>query len=167
MGSWRNNDGLEVRFGTTTAIPSTVGVVSDNSDVETMIVLIDTASDHFPSATGTDTMYDPARGVAIPSGSLIRACTLVTLTAFDSSGDNGTLTIGLYQEDGSTAIDADGIDAAIAQTAMDAVGETVNCDGALVNGVALTADGYLTLNNGTSAFTAGKALLTITYIVPR
>lgn len=166
MATWRNNDGLVVRFGTTTATPSTVGVVSDNDDVVTVVALIDTASDNFPSATGTDTIYDPARGVAIPQGSLVRACTLVTLEAFDSSGDNGTLTIGLLKEDG-TALDVDGIDVTIAQSAIDTVGETVACDGDLVNGVALTADGYLSLNNGTSLFTAGKALLTITYIVPR
>ena len=65
----------------------------------------------------------------IPANSFIVSATLRVLTAID--GTTPTLTIGLVEKDGTT-IDADGIDAAIAESAIDAVGETVLCDGALV-----------------------------------
>lgn len=68
--------------------------------------------------------------------------------------------------------DADGIDAAVALTAIDAIGEIVQCDGAVVNGtiaVGATANGdcYIAPSYNTAVFTAGKGLLTIEYIEPQ
>ena len=80
----------------------------------------------------------------IPAGSYITKATLVVTTAW-TSGGSGTLGIGLQNSAGS-AIDADGIDAAIAKTAL-AVNTAVACDGALVGGTATVgaADAYISL----------------------
>jgi hypothetical protein len=100
----------------------------------------------------------------IPANSVIVNADLIISTAADSAADNATLTIGLYTAAGA-AIDADGIDATIAQTAIDAQYDVVQCDGALVNGVLTTgaAAGYVGLIYGTAAFTAGAGKLVIQY----
>jgi hypothetical protein len=59
-----------------------------------------------------------------------------------------TLSIGLKQLDG-TDIDPDGIDATIAKTAIDADGDVVQCDGALVNGVVSIGAGWTAEQSGT------------------
>lgn len=100
----------------------------------------------------------------IPAGAYITRAYIIVDEAFDSSG-SATLTVGVYEQDG-TAIDADGIDAAVALTAIDADGDVVVADGALVGGTATvgTADAYIVANYGTAAFTAGSAKVVIEYI---
>lgn len=100
----------------------------------------------------------------IPAGSLIVGATLVMTTAA-TSGDSATLTIGTYNAAG-TAIDADGIDAAVALTAIDANGDVVRCDGAQASGVLgyVTADAYIGAIYGTAAFTAGAGKLIVEYV---
>lgn len=96
----------------------------------------------------------------IPANAHISRATLRVHTAF---AGGTSYNIGLEEEDGTT-IDADGIDAAIALTAIDAVGETVLCDGALVANTAGigTAAGQVVIA-ATGTFTAGKASLEIEY----
>lgn len=107
--------------------------------------------------------YDdlPAEGLdeailRIPANARIKEATLTVLTAF---AGGTSYNIGLYEEDG-TVIDADGIDAAVATAAIDAVGETVVCDGALVGstvGIGTAAGSVRVAATGT--YTAGKARL--------
>ena len=64
------------------------------------------------------------------------------------------------------------VDAAIAKTALDAIGASVGCDGALVGGVttagaASTSDVHVTFAYGTAAMTAGAGVLTLRYIEPQ
>ena len=61
-------------------------------------------------------------------------------------------------------IDADGIDAAVAAAAMSSVGETVLCDGALVQATAGigSAAGQLVVA-ATGTYTAGEARVIIKY----
>ncbi len=97
----------------------------------------------------------------IPANAFIVSATLRVIEAID--GTTPTLTIGLVEKDGTT-IDADGIDAAIAEAAIDAVGETVLCDGALVAklvGIG-AAPGQLVVTTG-GTVTAGKFSLEIEY----
>lgn len=100
----------------------------------------------------------------IPANSVIINADLIIETAADSAADNATLTIGLYTAAGA-AIDADGIDATIAQSAIDAQYDVVQCDGDLVNGVLTTGAnaGYIGMIYGTAAFTAGAAKLVVQY----
>ena len=98
----------------------------------------------------------------IPANAFIVRATLRTLTAF---AGGTSYNIGLYESD-STVIDADGIDAAVALTAMDAVGETVICDGALVAATAgIGANAGQVVIAATGTYTAGHASLEVEYIV--
>ena len=96
----------------------------------------------------------------IPINARIISATLRVITAF---AGGTSYNIGLYEEDG-TVIDADGIDAAVALTDINAIGETVACDGALVANTAGigTAAGSVRIA-ATGTFTAGKASLKIEY----
>lgn len=97
----------------------------------------------------------------IPANSFIVSATLRVIEALD--GTTPTLTLGLVEKDG-TAIDADGIDVAIAESAIDAVGETVLCDGALVGklvGIGVERGQLVVTTGGT--VTAGKFSLEIEY----
>jgi hypothetical protein len=106
---------------------------------------------------------DPMAPV-IPARSLIINADLI-MTTGATSGGAATLTIGTYNAAG-TAIDADGIDAAIAITAIDVAGDVVQNDGAQVNGLLTVgaADAYVGMTYGTAAYTAGRAKLVIQYI---
>ena len=106
---------------------------------------------------------DPLEAM-IPAGAIIVNADLVITTAA-TSGGSATLTIGTYNAAG-TAVDADGIDAAIALTAIDADGDVVQCDGAQVSGVVTvgSAPVYIGALYGTAAFTAGEATLIVEYI---
>ena len=118
-----------------------------------MAYTIDTAN--LPVAT-----LDEA-ALTLPANSFIVSATLRVIDAL--TGTTPTLTIGLVEKDG-TAIDADGIDVAIAATAVDAVGETVLCDGALVGklvGIG-TERGQLVATTG-GTVTGGKFSLEIVY----
>ena len=156
--SWTNADGLTV------LMHGEQGEVKDNgstteSMTQTLIVDIDDAT-AVPASAATPAAND----AFIPAGSYVKNAYLVIETAFTSAGA-ATLTIGTYNAAG-TAIDADGIDAAIALTAIDAAGDVVVCDGAQVGGVVTvgSANAYVKVNYGTAAFTAGKAKLYVEYI---
>jgi hypothetical protein len=119
--------------------------------------------------TGTDLAASAAtpqdHDAFIPAGSFITSASLIVTSAF-TSGGSATLTIGAYQQDGTT-VDADGIDATVALAAL-AANKGVACDGALVGGTATVGanDVYIEANYGTAAFTAGEAKLVIEYIEP-
>jgi len=132
----------------------------------------DTLPSKYASSQGSVTMvhtfsFDdlPVAGedeanLRIPGNARIIKATLRVLTAF---AGGTSYNLGLSESDG-TVIDADGIDAAVALTAIDAVGETVLCNGALVNNLVGigTAAGQLVVA-ATGTFTAGKAVLEIQY----
>lgn len=162
MAIWENNDGLKVRFGADKTRDALTGKTAEIGDENAVIA--DIVYDRLADA-GTAEILGKIPLNAIPKDALITGATLRVSEAFDSASDTATLTIGLHKEDG-TAIDADGIDAGIAQTAIDAVGDEVSCDGALVGGAALTNNGYISVTVGTEAFTAGRAKLRVQYYRP-
>jgi len=152
MADWTNSDGLEIRFtnpeaGQTGAGLSTLGAVKN--------IALD-----FDFATAITAAAD-GHEAFIPAGSFIVEAFLKVTTAM--AGTSGTLTIGLAQKDG-TVIDADGIDAAVAQADL-AAGKAVVCDGALVGGTATvgSANAYLYTTKG-GTVTAGAAKLVVRYI---
>lgn len=157
---WKNADGLRVRFGTEQSRDAKEGSPAQKGPFTTMTFQLDSAN--LPLFGDTADRYlNRVPTCALPNGALIRSATIIVTTAFTGTG--ATLTLGLAEQDG-TIIDADGIDAAIALTALDAVGEEVACDGALID-TKLTADGYLIVDVGTASFTAGKATLVIELLI--
>lgn len=156
--AWINDDGLTV------LMHGEQGEVKDQGTTagakRTLVVEIPDAT-LIPTSAATPAANDPF----LPAGAYVTRATLLVDTAF-TSGGSATMTIGTYTKAGGT-IDADGIDAAIALTAIDAAQDAVACDGAQVGGVVRVgaADAYVQLNYGTAAYTAGAAKLVIEYIV--
>ena len=110
--------------------------------------------------------YDdlPAEGTgemqfSFPAYSKILSARLEVLTAF---AGGTSYNLGLYQSDG-TVIDADGIDAAVALASIDARGDLIECDGALIGASIGAAAGELRVA-ATGTFTAGKAKLVVEYM---
>jgi hypothetical protein len=153
-----NADGLEILAAGDAGTAAKRGT-SLSSQKKALVMTI-TGTDLSSSA---DTPQD--HDAFIPAGSYITGAHLIVTTAF-TSGCSATLTIGTYQQDGTT-VDADGIDATIALAAL-AANKGVACDGAAVGGTATVGanDVYIEANYGTAAFTAGEAKLVIEYIEP-
>jgi hypothetical protein len=160
--AWNNDDGLHVKFGTEKPDP-VIGGESSTDGFKRKITINLKYSDL--AATGSSAII--ADGVFIPDGVYIDSATFTVTTAF--AGATATLTFGLIDADRTTGFDSDGIDAAIAVTAIDAVGDVVNCDGAQIGAVISNSGTPLmvTALEGTAAFTAGEGVLEIVYFVPR
>jgi len=158
--SWTNSDGLTVLMHEEQGEVETTG----KSAVGVRKALIVELED----ATTLGTSYSTAAGPTeafVPANALVVSAHFITTTGFTSAG-SGTLSIGFYESDGSV-IDADGVDAAVAKTAIDTIGESVVCDGALVDGthtISTTLDAYVGFIYATAAFTAGAGKLVIEYI---
>lgn len=156
--SWTNADGLTVLMHEEQGQVNKTGQTLSNPRQTVVLEITDATT--LASSAATPSALD----AFIPAGAYITAAYTIVDTAF-TSGGAATLTIGLYQQDG-TAIDADGIDAAIALTAIDAAGDVVVNNGALVGGVLTVGsnDAYIAANYGTAAFTAGAAKVVVEFI---
>lgn len=169
-GSWTNSDGLLVGFGTREIEKGYLTVTSQKGNRYTgQMVISYSGLEDTDSVTTASPGLSP-HAVTIPRGSLITDARLVTVTAFDSAGDAGTLDIGTYSV--AAVVDvADGIDVDIAQGAIDAVGESVACNGALVGGTVpvgatSNSDVVVVAAYQTAAFTAGEAVLYLEWVQP-
>ena len=156
--SYVNADGLEVLTAGEQGTAAKRGT-SLSSQKKSLVMTI--TGTEVPSSVATPQDHD----AFIPAGSYITSASLIVTTAF-ASGGSATLTIGTYTQAGA-AVDADGIDAAVALAAIGA-DKAVACDGAAVGGTATVggADVYVEAIYGTAAFTAGEAKLVIEYIEP-
>lgn len=149
MTTETNADGLKIIYGAPEAIQGQ-DVPSKGLRKE---IVVTVNYDDLPNAgaKGDDDVY-------VPAGAIIESCKLVVSSAFTSGT---SITIGLYNKAG-TAIDADGIDAAIATAALTA--NTV-----IVNDGALAADAYVGAADAfigataSGSYDAGTAKLVITY----
>ena len=156
--SYTNVDGLRVLTDADQGAVKTQGT-SPGAMHQTLVVDVTLTSVGTTFGSANIDLMNPV----IPANSLILSATLVMTTAA-TSGGAATLDIGTYNAAG-TAIQATGIDAAIALTAIDAIGETVRCDGVhtTVTGL-VAADAYVGLKWNTAAYTAGVGKLFIEYV---
>ena len=167
---WTNEDGLVVGFGTREVAGNHAAVVSSaDGMLEVVLPIIGTQLEDTDSVTAASIT---GQGAVIPRGALLERAVLHVHEAFDSAGDAGTLDLGTYDADNSaiTVDDADGIDVDILQSAIDAVGDVVVCNGALVGavvGATSNSDVTLVAAYQTAAFTAGKATLVCRFQLPR
>ena len=161
--TWTNSDGLVVGFGAHTTDTGMLKYVGNGNGLDIYKMEI----------VGVDVIDTVAVGnlspqaAYLPKGSYIKSATLYVTEAF--TGSSSTLELGTF---GTTVVDdADGIDATIALTAIDAIGDVVLCDGVLVGAllpVGRTAkeDCTVTASWGTALFTAGKATLVVEVLRP-
>lgn len=156
--SYTNADGLRVL---TNADQGAVKVQGVSGTAMSQVLVMDITFTAL-GTTFTSTNID-LNNPYIPAGSLIKRADLVMTTAA-TSGGSATLTIGTYNAAGA-AIVAAGIDSAVALTAIDAVGETVRCDGTHTTTAGYIAENaYIGAIYGTAAFTAGVGKLYIEYV---
>lgn len=166
---WVNADGLRITFGTGESLIGRGGEYNlggPNRVVQMEVRAADLKA--HDDSTDPTTVLD--YNVRIPKGAYLEKADFEVLTAF--AGATATLDIGLVKASDMAAaftdLDDDGIDAAIAVTAIDAEGDTITCDGALI-GTALSTDsgGYLiSAEANTATFTAGVGLLRVYYAMP-
>lgn len=163
--TWVNPDGLSVGFGSHDQDTGMLTKVGSGNGIDTYkmdivgVDLVDTIAltDIAPQAS------------YIPKGAYIKSAVLHVSEAFTSAGA-ATLDLGLF----GTAVvdDADGIDVDIAITAIDAIGDVVLCNGAVVGalipaGRTAGTDVTATASYETAVFTAGKASLIVEVIAPQ
>ena len=169
QATWTNSDGLIVGFGRHTEDNDVAAVDAGRGRVKTMTVML-TGAD-ITTQTATDATIPP-QAAQIKRGSRIISATLTCITPWTSTG---TLNIGTWGR-GTLATpavdDLDGIDATIdVSAALAAAGDSVQCDGALVNGAVTVgetsnSDCVISWGWATSTMTDGEAELVIEYVEP-
>lgn len=108
---------------------------------------------------GTKNLLDPVdmlSTVVLPDNAIITKAYIDILTAIVSTGNNGTLAL--------TAQSAGDLLAAVDGDTLSGIAACVP-DGAVANMIKLTAERTLTMTIATNAFTAGKFVLVVEYIV--
>jgi hypothetical protein len=171
---WYNADGLYVKFGTEEGAAGEVGNYKNPADGSQMVAELfiadmrvpgtATVGPGVPSSGGTVISYN----CVIPKNARIEKVELITQTAV-TSGGSATLDLGLKKTDNSTELDYNGLLAALPIASFNAAGETYTAIigatyvGALI-GTTLSENGYLTINYGTAAFTAGAIRIRIFYV---
>jgi hypothetical protein len=167
---WSNQDGLEVGFGTHTADNNVAAVVGGTGPIKTLVVELSDATSLEALASLTSASFN-VQDARLPRGSRILEASFQVTTGF-TTGDSADLEIGTNSVVDFTADDESGIDEAVAVTALNAIGASVACNGALVNGVvsagaASTSDVFISFSASTGAFTAGAGYLTVRYVEPQ
>jgi hypothetical protein len=166
--TWTNKDGLVVGFGTHTE-DNNVPAVAGTGSLRTYTVELPDATALEATASITSASIPP-QSVVIPHGSFIRSAVFQVTTPF--AGATANLDIGLWSNAATPVLDdIDGIDAAIDVLVIDAIGDVVQCDGALVGGVVPVgktndADNVVVFGYETAVFTAGAGILTLEVVIP-
>ena len=148
--------GVVVHYGPRTIKQNYGGAHGSRGRVKTAVWTLDYAdvnADFSTADLGAD-----ALALALPAGAVILSATLDIKTAFD--GTTITANIGLENSAG-TAIDADGIDAAVSLASVGSIA----CDGALVGTTIGEAAGYLAIVGSAADNTVGELDLIVEYVV--
>lgn len=159
-GSWRNSDGLIVYFGPSEGTSGDGGEYKTYGPLRTQEFLIDMAT-LTTSAQYIDQHWE------VPKGAFIESVELETLVAATSSG-SGTFSVGLKQSDQVTNISDTALVAALATSAITAVGTKITLfagvtgKGVNVGTGALTANGLVT-SLVSAVYQAGRLAIRINY----
>ena len=156
MATWTNNDGLKVLFGTTQGQSEPGGEPVQAGATRKLVVDVD-----LTQLADANAAYAQPFTTELGDGWIINSVTATVLTAA-TSGGSAVLDLGVIKAGTAGTDDDDGFDAAVALTAIDTIGEVVNCDGALVN-TELDADYHFAASYDTAAFTAGLIRVVIEY----
>ena len=150
---WTNDDGLRVPFGARDTYNSE-GATIRTKGRQKQIELRVNATDYADVATGV--LH--GNEAVIPAGSTIVSSSMKTLTQFTATTAT-TLNIGLKDNVDGTTIDADGLDAAVAFPADDAV---TAGDGALI-GTIVAQDAVVSVDPNVADLLTGEAVIFVIY----
>lgn len=159
MGTWKNADNLFLKFGTDKATANNDGEYRTNGALREIEVKIDLTGLTESEVIQSDAVFFPK--MRIEEVEIVTHTAAATGTAID---------IGLVQSsDRSTAIDADGLVAALVTASMNAAGEKnvlrvgSTSAGALI-GTTTSSVGHITASRtDATAFTAGVIFVRIRY----
>ena len=165
-GSWMNNDGLYLQFGTQKAVPEVAGDYMSYGSNRVVEVYLDltTLSTSSASILSNTTFF--------PGGSVfIEKVELTVETA--ATGTGATLSVGLIEADRATVPSGYGTAfvSSLAQTSLASAGDLITLSagstgaGGQIGGSpsSTTAPYYITAEAGTAVFTAGKVRVRIYY----
>lgn len=163
MGTWKNNDGLYIKYGPTQAVPQTAG----EYDLDGPEHLIECRLD-LTALTQTETIQSDT--VFFPKNARISKIEVVTHTA---AATGTAIDVGLIRSsDRTTEIDYNGFLAAFPTASMNAAGETTTLTagstyaGALIGTTTSTYVGHISASmTDATAFTAGDIFVRIYYYV--
>ena len=158
MGTWTNNDGLNIEFDRTKTESAKGGEAPSFGNRRKLVV--DIALADLADASATVGFVDEYE---LPEGAIIHAANITVLTAA-TSGGSAVLDLGVIDasSDSSGTDDDDGFDAAVALAALTPAGTVITGDGALV-GTVLDASYRVAASYDTAAFTGGEIRLEIEY----
>lgn len=153
MSSWENGDGLHIKFGPEQGDSVNTGTYTGAQGefvTEVDVNLADLDGDAVNIVS-----YNPK----VKEGALLKSATLVVSTA----ATGGTsIDMGLYNAEGTSAIDADGFIDGVLTAAM-TVGATIAGTGALIN-TKMSAPGVFSVTT-VGTFTAGRVKLKLVFEV--
>jgi hypothetical protein len=155
---WSNKDGLAVGFGTRD-VEYTYSAGVSVKGVRQQALLRLRLADLGDTVDANDLINAPV----LPSGAFIESAKLFVEDA--AVGVNAVLDIGFAKASDGTALDDDGIDAAIA-TATLVDQYDVACDGGVI-GTQLSEAARMYASYDTAAFTAGVVLVVVDYWLPQ
>lgn len=161
MSTWINEDGLQVLFALSDGAEVIKNGKASGSIVNTFVHKFD-----YTDVADTDVTVPNANESFIPAGAIITKAWLYVTDPF--VGATAVLDIGLKNAAGVNT-DDQGIDAGILVAALDALGDTILCDGVYVidgdtTALRIAADQYVMTTWDTAAFTAGAATLVVEYL---
>lgn len=155
MGTWTNNDGLHIRYGTESPGDALGGMNPDKGAERTYVLEFDYSD---LAATGTAKIFSE---IDLPVNFQISKVEVSAIDAFASAGSAGTLDIGLIRHDRSTAVDLDGLGDGVTQAQLNSNLYDTATGTAVLVGTKLANAAYLVLTEAVAAFTSGKARITI------
>lgn len=168
MPTWKNNDGLLVKFGTSEGQVDLGGQFGEDSG-STRITEVKLG---YTDVASTDTIPGSGTGTVFPLGARIEKVEVVVETGV-TSGGAATVDVGLVrQSDRTTAISATGLVAAMPKASVDTAGKAVTLiagstyAGTLI-GTNLAYAGILTCKYNTAALTAGKVIVRVYWYMPQ
>lgn len=168
MGTWKNNDGLYLKYGTTKTVANTAGEYKTYGDLRTVELVID-----LTALTETETIQSDV--ITIPAG--VRIVDVETI-ATTGAATGTAIDVGLIKTDRSTEIDYNGLLAAAPTANMNTDGERSVYQQAVTVPTGLTGTGALigtttayvghisASRTDSTAFTAGTIVLKIRYYKP-
>lgn len=159
MGTWYNNDGLNIKTGVTKGLPNTAGEFATAGALRVTEVKIDLTTLTSTPAILSDVTFFP-KSMRVEE-------VVATVETAATSSSSGTINVGLIRTDRSTEIDFDGFIAAEVKGSFDTLGKKVTYTngvskaGALI-GTTTANVGYLCASS-TQAYQTGVIAVRIAY----
>jgi hypothetical protein len=157
-GNWMNNDGLFIQFGTSKAVPTTMGDYLSLGEWRDIEFTTNLATGNPLATAGT---YIMGNTTMLPTGVFIESVNYSVETA----GAGGTsISIGTIRADRTTSISATNLSAAIATASLTAGANVTVFTGGIVGTTTNFTDGFAYITATTiGTYTAGSVKWRIRY----